>query len=145
MIEIIEDKKHETFAIKQAKYLNGLDIYVIVLFNFKLFKPFFNPIFYLMKMKGTSLDPTNEKLKQLKQLLPEAFAESKLDWEKLKATLGEDITFADERYVLNWAGKSNAFREIQMPTTKTLAPCKKESVDWDHTEHIFIEGETWMC
>ena len=94
-----------------------------------------------MKMKGTSLDPTNEKLKQLKQLLPEAFAEGKLDWEKLKATLGEDITFADERYVLNWAGKSNAFREIQMPTTKTLAPCKKESVDWDHTEHIFIEGE----
>ena len=94
-----------------------------------------------MKMKGTSLDPTNEKLKQLKQLLPEAFAESKLDWEKLKASLGEDISFADERYVLNWAGKSNAFREIQMPTTKTLAPCKKESVDWDHTEHIFIEGE----
>ena len=94
-----------------------------------------------MKMKGTSLDPTNEKLKQLKQLLPEAFAEGKLDWEKLKASLGEDISFADERYVLNWAGKSNAFREIQMPTTKTLAPCKKESVDWDHTEHIFIEGE----
>ena len=53
-----------------------------------------------MKMKGTSLDPTSfEKLKQLKQLLPEAFAEGKLDWEKLKATLGEDITFADERYV----------------------------------------------
>ena len=94
-----------------------------------------------MKMKGTSLDPTNEKLKQLKQLLPEAFAEGKLDWEKLKASLEEDISFADERYVLNWAGKSNAFREIQMPTTKTLAPCKKESVDWDHTEHIFIEGE----
>ena len=92
-------------------------------------------------MKGTSIDPTNEKLKQLQQLLPEAFTEGKVDWEKLKATLGEDINFANERYVLNWAGKSNAFKEIKTPTTKTLVPCKDESEDWDNTEHIFIEGE----
>ena len=92
-------------------------------------------------MEGTSIDPTNEKLKQLKQLLPEAFTEGKVDWEKLKATLGEDINFVNERYVLNWAGKSNAFKEIKTPTTKTLVPCKDESEDWDNTEHIFIEGE----
>tara|TARA_B100001741_G_scaffold892_1_gene753 strand:+ start:2905 stop:4740 length:1836 start_codon:yes stop_codon:yes gene_type:complete len=92
-------------------------------------------------MEGTSIDPTNEKLKQLQQLLPEAFTEGNVDWEKLKATLGEDINFANERYVLNWAGKSNAFKEIKTPTTKTLVPCKDESEDWDNTKHIFIEGE----
>ena len=92
-------------------------------------------------MEGTSIDPTNEKLKQLEQLLPEAFTEGKVDWEKLKATLGEDINFANERYVLNWAGKSNAFKEIKTPTTKTLVPCKEESKDWNNNEHIFIEGE----
>ena len=73
-------------------------------------------------MEGASIDPTNEKLKQLKQLFPEAFTEGNVDWEKLKATLGEDINFANERYVLNWAGKSNAFKEIKTPTTKTLIP-----------------------
>ena len=73
-------------------------------------------------------------------MLPDAFTEGKVDWEKLKATLGEDINFVNERYVLNWAGKSNAFK-IKTPTTKTLVPCKDESEDWDNTEHIFIEGE----
>jgi len=92
-------------------------------------------------MDGKSLTPQEEKLQQLKEILPEAFAEGKVDWEKLKATLGEDINFANERYVLNWAGKSEAFKVLQAPTTKTLVPDKKESVNFDETENIFIEGE----
>jgi|26BtaG_2_1085354.scaffolds.fasta_scaffold02361_4 adenine-specific DNA-methyltransferase len=92
-------------------------------------------------MDGTSLTPEQEKLNALKQVLPEVFAEGKVDWEKLKATLGEDINFSNERYVLNWAGKSEAFKVLQAPTTKTLAPAKDESVNFDETEHIFIEGE----
>lgn len=92
-------------------------------------------------MDGTSLTPEQEKLNALKQVLPEVFAEGKVDWEKLKATLGEDINFANERYVLNWAGKSDAFKVLQAPTTKTLVPVKNESVNFDDTEHIFIEGE----
>lgn len=92
-------------------------------------------------MDGKSLTPQEEKLKQLQQILPEAFAEGKVDWEKLKATLGEDINFLNERYVLNWAGKSEAFKVLQAPTTKTLIPAKEESVNFDETEHIFIEGE----
>lgn len=92
-------------------------------------------------MDGTSLTPQQEKLNALKQILPEAFAEGKIDWEKLKATLGEDINFSNERYVLNWAGKSEAFKVLQAPTTKTLVPAKDESVNFDKTEHIFIEGE----
>lgn len=54
-------------------------------------------------MEGTSLTPQQQKLKALKALLPEAFAEGQLDWGKLKATLGEDINFANERYVLKTA------------------------------------------
>jgi len=92
-------------------------------------------------MDGTSLTPEQEKLNALRQVLPEAFSEGKIDWEKLKATLGEDINFSNERYVLNWAGKSDAFKVLQMPTTKTLIPAKDESVNFDETENIFIEGE----
>jgi len=55
--------------------------------------------------------------------------------------LGEDIEFKNERYVLNWAGKSDAFRVLQAPTTATLVPDKEESVNFDHTENVFIEGE----
>jgi len=64
-----------------------------------------------------------------------------VDWEKLKATLGEDINFSNERYVLNWAGKSEAFKILQEPTTATLVPDIEESVNFDNTGHIFIEGE----
>ncbi len=92
-------------------------------------------------MDGTSITPEQEKLNALRQILPEAFTEGKVDWEKLKATLGEDINFANERYVLNWAGKSDAFKALQTPTTKSLIPAKEESVNFDETEHIFIEGE----
>ena len=73
--------------------------------------------------------------------MPEVFDEGKMDWEKLKATLGDEVNFANERYVLNWAGKSDAFRIMQQPTSATLEPCREESVDFDQTENIFIEGE----
>jgi len=92
-------------------------------------------------MDGKSLDIKEEKLNYLKEILPEAFTEGKIDWEKLKATLGDDIEFKNERYVLNWAGKSDAFRVLQSPSTSTLVPDKKESVDFDNTENVFIEGE----
>src|SRR5690554_1667267 len=86
-------------------------------------------------MDGASLTPEQEKLNALKQVLPEVFTEGKVDWEKLKATLGEDINFSNERYVLNWAGKSEAFKILQMPTTKTLNPCPEESVKKDGTTY----------
>lgn len=73
--------------------------------------------------------------------MPEVFNEEKIDWEKLKATLGKNINFSNERYVLNWAGKSDAFRVMQQPSSATLVPCREESVDFDNTQNIFIEGE----
>ncbi len=94
-----------------------------------------------IKMDGKSLNITEEKLKKLKEIIPEAFTENKVDWEKLKAALGEDIEFKNERYVLNWAGKSYSFRVLQSPTTATLVPERDESINFDTTENIFIEGE----
>ncbi len=87
-----------------------------------------------------SLNITEEKIEKLKAVIPEAFTEGKIDWEKLKAALGEDVEFKNERYVLNWAGKSDAFRVLQSPTTATLVPYKEESINFDNTENIFIEG-----
>lgn len=92
-------------------------------------------------MDGYSITPQEERLKALQSLMPEVFNEGKIDWEKLKATLGENINFSNERYVLNWAGKSNAFRVMQQPSSATLVPCREESVDFDNTKNIFIEGE----
>jgi len=92
-------------------------------------------------MDGKSLNITEEKLNRLKEIIPEAFTENKIDWEKLKASLGEDIEFKNERYVLNWAGKSDAFRALQSLSTATLIPCMEESVDFNKSENIFIEGE----
>src|SRR5574344_3084188 len=90
---------------------------------------------------GQSQLPQEEKLKQFKSIFPEVFDEGKIDWEKLKATLGEDVNFSNERYVLNWAGKSEAFRVLQQPSVETLAPAKEESLNFDTTKNIFIEGE----
>ncbi|BAO56119.1 site-specific DNA-methyltransferase [Nonlabens marinus] len=92
-------------------------------------------------MDGTSLTPQEIKLQQLKELLPEAFSEGKIDWEKLQLTLGRDINLSNERYLLNWAGKSDAFRALQTPATQTLIPLKEESINFEETENIFIEGE----
>ncbi|MCY4000619.1 MAG: site-specific DNA-methyltransferase [Bacteroidetes bacterium] len=92
-------------------------------------------------MTGESLTPSEVKLNQLYEILPEAFSEGKVDFEKLKVTLGEHLHFTDERYVLNWAGKSDSFRELQSPITNTLVPVQKEPVNFDTSKHVFIEGE----
>lgn len=92
-------------------------------------------------MDGHSQTPQEERIKILQSLMPEIFDEGHIDWEKLKATLGEEVNFANERYVLNWAGKSDAFRAMQQPSTSTLIPCREESVGFDNTQNIFIEGE----
>lgn len=92
-------------------------------------------------MDGESLNIEQDNLAKLKEQFPNLFSEGKLDWEKLKATFSDDINFSNERYVLNWAGKSDAFKVLQVPTTATLKPMVEESVNFDTTENIFIEGE----
>lgn len=92
-------------------------------------------------MNGESLNIQQDNLDKLKKQFPNLFVEGKLDWEKLKATFSDDINFANERYVLNWAGKSDAFKNLQVSTTATLKPVPEESVNFDTSENVFIEGE----
>ncbi len=92
-------------------------------------------------MDGNSMDILQERLERLKELFPEVFSEGKLDLEKFKASFTDDIHFNNERYVMNWAGKGDAFRVLQIPTTATLRPEPEKSVRFDESDHVFIEGE----
>ena len=92
-------------------------------------------------MNGESLNITQDNLDKLQTLFPDIFTEGKIDMEKFKATFSDDINFANERYVLNWAGKSDAFKVLQIPTTATLKPQPDQSVNFDTTQNVFIEGE----
>lgn len=93
------------------------------------------------KLNGETLNIVNENIEKLKQLFPEAFKEGKIDFETLKAELGESVENAEERYSFNWNGKAAARRIAQTPSTGTLRPCPAESVDWDTTQNLFLEGD----
>ncbi len=92
-------------------------------------------------MNGESLNIQQDNLEKLKQHFPELFSEGQIDIEKFNAAFTGNINFANERYVLNWAGKADAFKTLQVPTTATLKPVPGESVNFDTTQNVFIEGE----
>ena len=83
----------------------------------------------------------DERLEDLKKMLPEFFTEGKIDVPKLRALLGENIEEETERYHFTWAGKRDAIQLLQTPTRSTLVPCREKSVDFDTTGNIFIEGD----
>ena len=89
----------------------------------------------------TSADPNAARIAALKALFPDAFTEGKLDTERLKAALGENIADGKERYELSWAGKSDARRALQTLSVGTLTPDRAESVNFDATENLIIEGD----
>ncbi len=95
----------------------------------------------IQRMPLTSLDIQEDQLLKLKDILPEVFNENKVDWEKLQLTLGEAIDVGDERFGMTWPGKSECFKVIQQPSVGTLKPCKEESMNWDTTENLLIEGD----
>ena len=86
-------------------------------------------------------DITAEQRARLRELFPEAFSEGKIDFDRLRATLGDLVDDGPERYRFTWAGKRDSIRLLQTPTRATLVPCRKESLDFDETQHIFIEGD----
>ncbi len=88
-----------------------------------------------------SASVTEERLARLKRLFPEAFAEGKVDFDRLRAMLGDTVDDGPERYTFTWAGRRDAIRLLQTPTRATLVPCREESVNFDGTQHLFIEGD----
>ena len=91
-------------------------------------------------MSGYNDDIHQRQIDKLAQLFPEVVTEGKIDWQKLQATLGEAVDLG-ERYGLSWKGKSDVFATIQEKTVQTLHPDRANSVDWDTTSNMFIEGD----
>lgn len=88
-----------------------------------------------------SMDVAEEKREQLKQLFPEVFTEDKIDFDQLRRVMGDWVEPSKERYGLNWHGKADCMKVIQAPSIATLKPDRAESVDFDATENLFIEGD----
>ena len=86
-------------------------------------------------------DPNAERLDRLRELFPEAFAEGVLDVERFKKAAGIDTDERPERYGLSWAGKSDAIRAFQTSSAGTLRPVSAESVNFETTGNVIIEGD----
>lgn len=72
---------------------------------------------------------------------PKGVSRRAVDLEALRRLLGDAATETPERYEFNWVGKRAALADAYAPTLKTLRPCPEESVDWDSTENLYIEGD----
>lgn len=95
----------------------------------------------IKKVNLTSSNLSEEKLTELHRILPEAFSENKIDWEKLRTVLGDEVDTHIEKFGFTWAGKSNAIKNVLIPSVATLTPAKNESVKFDDSENLFIEGD----
>jgi len=88
-----------------------------------------------------SPDVVKQNIEQLRVLFPDAFTEGKINFEVLKQLLGGVVDEREEKYGLNWHGKRQARQLALTPSTGTLRPCPEESVDWDTTQNLMIEGD----
>jgi len=82
-----------------------------------------------------------EAASKLAELFPEIIADGKINLDTLKMILDVDVEDGRERFGLTWPGKREAIRAAQTPTTATLMPDKQNSIDWDTTQNVFIEGD----
>lgn len=104
------------------------------------------------RLELSSVDGTQLNLEALYQIVPSCFTEVKDDktgelrhvvnFKTLRQLLGDNaVEDADEMYQFTWPGKQEARREAARPTTKTLRPVVEDSVDWDNTQNLYIEGD----
>ena len=91
--------------------------------------------------EAQSADILAGNIEQLKTIFPEAFSEGKIDFEVLRQLLGGTVEEQEEKYGLNWHGKRKARQLALTPSTGTLRPCPEESVEWDTTQNLMIEGD----
>jgi len=95
----------------------------------------------ILEKLEASNDVLHDKLELLKQLMPEVFSEGKFDYDKFKGLFVEEIDERPERYSFSWAGRREATRLLQAKSRAALVPAKEESVNFDDTKNIFIEGD----
>jgi adenine-specific DNA-methyltransferase len=89
----------------------------------------------------TSGDVLEAQTAKLRDLFPEVFVEGKIDFDKLKVTLGAAAESGPGRFHFSWAGKDDAVSLLQTPSAGTLVPCPEESINFDTTGNVFIEGD----
>ena len=98
----------------------------------------------LKKLKMQTPDICEENIKKLKELFPQIVSEDKIDFDILKQLLSNSIVEADdERYRLDWVGKKRSLLKANTPINKTLRPCVEESVDFENTKNLYIEGDNF--
>ena len=102
------------------------------------------------KMKLETLDMTEQNIDKIEALFPNCITETKdengklkkaVNFDMLRQILSGEVVEGDEAYEFTWVGKKAAIVEANKPIRKTLRPCPEESVDWDNTENIYIEGD----
>ena len=93
------------------------------------------------KLDGLSMDLENSNMEKLKTVFPECFSEGKLDIDKLLSLCGEYIEDDFEKYKFEWKGKAECLHLAQKRSTGTLRPCREESVNFDDTNNVYIEGD----
>lgn len=104
----------------------------------------------MKNMKFETPDITAQNIEKIGALFPNCITEAAdengrvkkaINFELLKQILSADVVDGDEAYEFTWVGKKAAIVEANRPIRKTLRPCKEESVDWDTTENLYIEGD----
>ena len=93
------------------------------------------------KLDGLSMDIEQAQRDKLQAVFPECFTEGRLDIDKLLSLCGEYIADDFEKYEFKWKGKSDCLRLAQKRSTATLRPCPAESVNFDTTQNLYIEGD----
>ena len=102
------------------------------------------------KMRMESIDMTAQNIEKISALFPNCITEMKdtdgkpkkaINFDLLRQMLSGDVIEGDEAYEFTWVGKKAAIVEANKPIRKTLRPCKEESVNWDNTENLYIEGD----
>ena len=93
------------------------------------------------KLDGMSMNVEQAEMEKLKAVFPQCFAEGKLDIDKLLSLCGEYIDNDFEKYKFEWKGKLESLRLAQKRSTGTLRPCREESVNFDDTQNLYIEGD----
>ena len=84
---------------------------------------------------------SDEQLEGLRTLIPQVFTEGRIDAEKLRASLGDFVDDRPERYSFSWADKRDAIRLLQVPSRASLIPARDESLDFDTTQNISVDGD----
>ncbi len=93
------------------------------------------------QMDGLTKDLAETNMTKLRTIFPECFEEGKLDIDKLLSLCGEYIDNDFEKYKFEWKGKADCLRLAQKRSIATLRPCEAESVDFENTQNVYIEGD----